>query len=213
MTRWNFVVLCVALLGLTLAGCQAHNDFQKKWPQYPHWGWWKQPAKGVEEPAPPPSAGDDANEDARADDATTDNASPQSLSKGPTTLEEHRADVWEEVAVLRDLDELSPPQQRKLIESARRKRRKWYRPMTVSAPAPDDPQWITILVWDFMPEDDFQSAVENWRRIARQDDIPFPQDITRRELMVFIQKMTDGEFAPAKPTPRPAGPTDKGKGQ
>lgn len=190
--------LGVALLGFALTGCRAHNDFQKKWPNYPHWGWWNHPAKNVPEPAADPPAGDDAQD---ADQTTEAHASETSANDptGPATLEEHRAEVWENVVVLRDVDELPPPEQRKLIESARRNLRKWYRPMTVSPPKPDDPQWITVLVWDFMPEEDFQTATDNWRRTARQEKLPFPEDVTRRELMDFITKITSGELKPALP--------------
>jgi uncharacterized membrane protein len=42
------------------------------------------------------------------------------------------------------------PRERALIESVPTKIWEVVSPMAVE-PRPDDPQWITILVWDFMP--------------------------------------------------------------
>ncbi|MBN1942978.1 MAG: hypothetical protein JW849_06755 [Phycisphaerae bacterium] len=207
-------LLCLALLGFALAGCQAHNDFQKKWPEYPKWGWWKHPAKDVPEPAEDASTEEPlAEEPPSPQTGHTLSDSPAEQPQGPTSLEEHRATVWQEVAVLRDVEELPPAQQRKLVASARGKLRKWYRPMMVEPPDPDDPQWITVLVWDFMPEEDFETAAENWRRTARQENLPFPEEITRRELMTFIGNVTSGELqSPAtQPASPPTTPKDKGK--
>jgi hypothetical protein len=196
MTYRTFL-LCVALLGFALTGCQAHNDFQKKWPRYPHWEWWKHPAKGVPEPAEEKTTNESQEGIEKKD---MDSPEEKTESREPATLEEHRINVWEKVAVLRDVDELPPPQQRKLVESARRNLRKWYRPMTVAPPDPDDPQWITVLVWDFMPEEDFEQAAENWRQTARRDNLPFPEDVTRRQLMELIGKITSGELNSAAKT-------------
>ncbi|MBN1555386.1 MAG: hypothetical protein JXA11_11625 [Phycisphaerae bacterium] len=213
MTRRISVVLCLASLGWGLAGCQSQNSFQDKWPRYPHWGWWKHPAKDVPEPA---------QEEESPPDASEEQAQPagEESPKGPATLEEHRQEVWQKVSLLRDVEELSPPEQRKLIESARRDLRRWYRPMMVDPPDPDDPQWITVLVWDFMPEDDFMQAEENWRQTARRDRLPFPEEVSRRELMEYIQKVTSGEIQPpaTQPATQPAvspaeKPKDKGKEQ
>lgn len=202
-------LLFVALFVFLLAGCQAQNDFQKKWPEYPKWGWWEHPARNVPEPADeapkeePPSDAPRKKEvhaDAKAD-------SPDDAPRTPATLEEHRADVWEKVSILRDVEELPPEQQRKLIQSARRDLRKWYRPMAVDPPDSDDPRWITVLVWDFMPEEDFEQAEKNWRETARRENLPFPEDPTRRELMEFIGNVIRGEIQPAattQPTTSPA---------
>jgi hypothetical protein len=225
MTR-RTLIFCVALLGFTLAGCQSNNDFQKKWPQFPQWGWWKHPAKDVPEPTAEEPAADEFQDESRDEIAQADAPLPEETkeSRGPSTLEEHRADVWETVVVLRDVEELPPDQQRKLIESARRNLRKWYRPMAAEPPDPNDPQWITVLVWDFMPEEDFDHAAEHWRQVARQERFAFPENVSRRELMEFVEKVTGGELQPAgktKPETPPAGgkpapavnPKDKGTEQ
>jgi len=195
----------MVLLVSFLAGCQAQNDFQKKWPEYPKWGWWGHPAKDVpdpaaETPAQPDEPASDAQAQEEAPPADADASASGEQADRPATLDDHRAAVWEQVSILRDMEELSPEQQRTLIESARSNLRKWYRPMAVEPPDPDDPQWITILVWDFMPEEDFDRAAENWRQTAQKENLTFPQDVSRRELMEFIAKVTSDEMQPAPAT-------------
>jgi hypothetical protein len=114
-------------------------------------------------------------------------------------MEEHRARVWQGVSILRDLDELPPQQQDKLMEQARGKLREWYRPMHLTPPDPNDPEWITVLIWDFMPEEDFLRAAENWRRVAQKEKRPFPEQVERRELMRFVRDVLYG-----KPSAQPA---------
>lgn len=208
MTERNLFPWCLALLGFVLIGCQTPNDFQKKWPEYPRWGWWNHPAPDAEEPASPepaeesPGSSGEGEAAKPADEETPE--TPASESGATSSLEAHRAAVWEEVAVLRDLDDLPPEQQQKLVESARSRLRQWYRPMDVDPPNPDDPEWITVLVWDFMPEADFQRAAEQWRRTAAEEKWPYPEEITRRELMRFIRKVTRGELPPAATQPASA---------
>ena len=113
------------------------------------------------------------------------------VPKTDNPLLRHRADVWKTVSMLRDLDARPQVEQAQLIELARKQLPVWYDPMPVDPPDANQPDWVKVLIWDFMPEDDFQQAVDGWRAIARKENKDFPTPATRRKVMAFVEDLLD----------------------
>lgn len=104
---------------------------------------------------------------------------------------DHRQRVWEEVVALRDMEDLTPLQQKTLTDKAVRNLKQWYAPLPENPPSPLDAEWIDILVWDFMPQRNFEKARARWRNVAKSSGKHFPENMTRRELLNYIQHFLD----------------------
>ncbi len=192
-------IVTIVLLAGTLAGCQ---DFKEKHPDFPKWGWWKKkpasqptiqpstkPAKQPStKPAKQPASKPSKAQPTQADPKARAVIQAQPIMPAPS---DHRAKVWQHVAKLRDMDSATQAQQDKLIAHAQKNLQAWYRPMEVPPPDMNKSDWVIVMIWDFMPEDDFQRAAANWKKIAADagEDFPPQKDITRRKLMKFVRKM------------------------
>lgn len=210
-----------ALLGSLVAvlaiGCA---DVKKDYPQFgKKWDWWKYPAKKSgerpaeadthsaatprkhEQPSAPRSDSPTA-QPASAPAATV--ATPVRAAR-TVPLEQHRREVWAEAKALRDLDRLPPAEAQALLERCEASLPAWYKPMPVTRPDPARPGWTTLVIWDFMPPEEFDRAAEGWRRIAQKEAVPYPDIPTRRDLPKLIreirQKQRDNL---ARPTVKPA---------
>jgi hypothetical protein len=197
-------VLTVAMLAAIalLAGCKTPEQMKAEYPDWPNWGWWDKPGQSKEAaaaPAPPPAStaeplpGDDTLA-ARGDDAARVDAPAEATIVSFETadlLTRHRADAWKTVSMLRDLDARPEAERQQLLDRARAELPAWYQPMPDAAPDPNQPDWVKVLIWDFMPEDDFQRAIEGWRAIARKENMEFPYPATRRKVMAFVETLLD----------------------
>lgn len=239
----KFVV--IVLLAGVLGGCQ---DFKKKHPDFPKWGWWDkktpatQPAKvtdskpdskTVRKAKKPPATKPTPTTVPVADQpkpVTIKTAKPgpapvpvadqpkpvmiKPAKPGPTAVPaagqpkpvmiktattkpsahkptDHRERVWRHVSKLRDSSDYPPEEQKKMIAYAQENVHAWYDPMNVISPDMNKPDWVIVMVWDFMPPADFQQAAANWKKMAEAENEKFPDNLTRRKLMKFVRKMQD----------------------
>jgi len=213
-------IVTIVLLAGTLAGCQNfkkdHPDFPKwGWwdkkpatqptiqPSKPSTKPSKQPTtKPGKQPTAKPAKAKPTKTDAKAKPTKTDakaqptKADPKARAVMQTqpimpAPADHRARVWQHVAKLRDMDTATQAQQDKMVAHAQKNLQAWYRPMEVPPPDMNKSDWVIVMIWDFMPEDDFQRAAANWKKIAADagEDFPPQKDITRRKLMKFVRKM------------------------
>lgn len=218
----KFVV--IVLLAGVLGGCQ---DFKKKHPDFPKWGWWDkktpatQPAKvtdskpgskTVRKAKKPPATKPTPTTVPVADQPKPVMVKP--AKPGPTAVPtagqpkpvmiktattkpsahqpgDHRARVWRHVSKLRDSSDYPPEEQKKMIAYAQENVHAWYDPMNVISPDMNKPDWVIVMVWDFMPPADFQMAAANWKKLAEAENEKFPDNLTRRKLMKFVRKMQD----------------------
>ncbi|MBS3820212.1 MAG: hypothetical protein GVY16_02695 [Planctomycetes bacterium] len=203
------LIVVVAVMA-PLTGCKTPEQMKAEYPDWPHWGWWENPASastdadGQTQQASgpsiePPTAGPATA--ARPDDSTRYDSPAEASVEASFTkadpLADHRSEVWKTVSLLRDLDARGDEQRAGLLAVARREMPTWYRPMPVDAPDPTEPDWVKVLIWDFMPEKDFKRAVAGWRAIATREEADFPYPATRRRVMTFVENMLDAQAAAA----------------
>jgi hypothetical protein len=213
-TSLVIVVLAAALL----SGCKTPAQMKAEYPSWPAWGWWEKPADDDAAPQAASAAETQTPSDTDADTAKValapaepsqagrhgrHDADPSVDSEGIDPLAEHRASIWPAVAKLRDIDTLPPEQRLTVLRDAKAKLPDWYAPMPVDAPDPASSDWITICVWDFMPEDEFQRAVDGCLAIAKQHNLVMPYPTTRRSVMNFMK-----DLASAPPPPTDEAETD-----
>ena len=199
----NFTLLLILAIMMLSAGCNTDN-FKKEWPEYPDWGWWDHPAEKTE----------DQTEDLA--DKTVPSLDRPDLSKpvepveprhpstpitDPQLLEKYRNSIWPETKQLSSLDEIPEEQRQEYIAHTIKMLPQWYAPLPVDPPDTSDPDWTTVVIWDFMPEREFSRAAEAYGRIAKQQNLPFPKYVTRRELMQFILQLTRGDDKPGQEQP------------
>jgi hypothetical protein len=192
--RCGLSCLLTILLVMAVVGCQKTHDpmadFKKKYPTYPAWGWWEQSAQPTEPPA------DDEPADPQPPLADSDPAPATPPGDLMSDLERHRSAVWPKVDELRrltarrDRGEISYADMQASLENARAMLWDWYQPLKVPPPDPNDPEWITVMVWDFMPQEDFLRASDAWASIADSQGASFPNPATRRAVLQFVQRMT-----------------------
>ena len=201
--------LAIVLLVIVLGGCQ---DFKKKHPDFPNWGWWDKKQTPTTQPTSASAPQQDTDQTAKpADNVDTpkDFATPtpevEKLSDtetpptGPIPVKpaplpeppSHRSEVWKHVSKLRNLEEYSDDEQKKMIVYAQENLQEWYKPLDVASPDMSKSDWVIVMIWDFMPPADFQKAAENWKKIAEAQKVEFPKNLTRRKLMKFVLKMQD----------------------
>jgi len=111
------------------------------------------------------------------------------------SLEAHRRAVWKEARQLRDLDRLPPERKRQVLDHARASLGAWYKPMPMTRPDPEKEDWVTMVIWDFMPDEEFDRAAEGWRKIAEQEGVAYPEIPTRRDLPKLIRKIREKQQA------------------
>ena len=202
----NFTLLLILGAMMVFTGCNTGN-FKKKWPKYPDWGWWKHPAgeeiqetTEPEKPVPPQERPDLTKTPEPAKPGF-----PKTPIRDPKLLTEYRQSVWPETKQLRNLDEIPETQRQEYLAHAIEMLPRWYAPLPVDPPDTNDPDWTTVVIWDFMPEQEFSKAADAYRKIAEQQKVSYPKYITRRELMQFILQLTGGSkpkqelFVPMKP--------------
>ena len=181
----------IVLLAGAMTGCQ---NFKKEHPDFPKWGWWKKhPATQPTIPPTSQSASQPTTAPAGkpAGQPVSQPASgPASRSTGQAPVD-HRQEVWRHVARMRDMDSYPPARQKELIAYAQEHLQAWYKPMKVPPPDMTRPDWLIVMIWDFMPPEDFHRAAVNWKKIADDAGEEFPKNITRRGLMKFVQKMQE----------------------
>ncbi len=191
----------IVLLAVMVGGCQ---DFKQKHPDFPKWGWWEKKAPTTQ-PVTAPS--NDASQPLGPVDNPQDSTAPsdtaadmpatqpvdQPAVKGTPIPEppNHRSEVWEHVSKLRDLNSYPEDEQKKMIAYAQEHVQDWYKSMDVTSPDMNKPDWVIVMVWDFMPPADFQRAAANWKKIAENENVEFPENLTRRKLMKFVIEMQD----------------------
>ncbi len=216
MFRKTALLMVVVGVPALLAGCKTPAQMKAEYPDWPSWGWWENPAAATDTDEQTPTAKAEstpapANETTDAETAEVSlapaepsqagrqarhDAGPSIDSEGVDPLAEHRAQVWPTVSKLRDIDTLAPEQRLALLREAKTKLPEWYAPMPVDAPDPANSDWITVCVWDFMPEDEFQRAVDGCLAIAKQHNLVMPYPTTRRSVMNFMM-----DLASAPPPP------------
>ena len=195
-------VLLLAVASVLLVGCKSPSEMRKEYPTWPAWGWWNKPATPEPADQEDDQPADDtpavADTGVRPDTGRADTGRPDVTRVSTNTdtraemlaLDAHRKEVWDTVKNLRDLDEIPLDRRRQLLAKVEENLPAWYRPLDVEPPAPGSKDWTTIVVWDFMPNSQYWHAVRGWQAIAQEKGVPFPQDMTRRKLMQFIQQMT-----------------------
>ncbi|MCK5113907.1 MAG: hypothetical protein KAR11_04015 [Phycisphaerae bacterium] len=197
MRAGKFTTLLLILAAtMILGGCGTEN-FQKKWPEYPDWGWWHHPADEKEQPTaeavPDKTVPSRQRPDLTTPDTVSAPAQPTEPITDPRKLAEYRKTIWPEAHQLRNLDEIPQPQRDEFVDHTKKILPQWYTLMPVDTPNTNDPDWMTTVIWDFMPEQEFDRAADTYRKIAKQQNISFPKYVTRRELMQFILQLTGGD--------------------
>ena len=183
---------------LLMAGCNnaSMGEFR--------WDWWNKSSEKPEDSedvsgkfVAPDDVPDDANAKVNADTSNKTSSKPDTTAgtdvkvikkMDPSSLElrRHKQDVWSKVVMLRDKDKLPEDKQAVLIENARREMKEWYSPLKVSPPNPDSADWIDIMIWDFMPEEEFQEQSAKWKSIADKLSLQVPVPLTRRGMVPLI---------------------------
>lgn len=135
---------------------------------------------------------------------------PSGEARPMVSLEDHRSVVWSEARQLRDLDQFPPERKQQVLDHARASLPAWYKPMPMTRPDPEKDDWVTMVIWDFMPDEEFDRAAEGWRKIAGQEGVPYPDIPTRRDLPKLIRQIREKQKAnivrPAmKPATSPSG--------
>ena len=208
------------LMMIVAAGCDQATldewDIQKKYPTYPDWGWWDNPAEvkeAAEEEAAEadaPAGSEDPSQESKPGttpqpvelleesdedwpdrrDSDTDAASDEVTEATLFAKDEIRKQAWATVEKLRSLDDLPEAKQEALLADLKRDLPGWYKQIHQVPPAATDPHWQMIVVWDFTPNASYWRAVEGWKLIAKKRKVEFPEPVTRRKLVQFILKMT-----------------------
>lgn len=190
------ITLLLIVAGMTIcAGCHTES-FREKWPKYPDWNWWNHPAgQQAEEPAetvPEKSVPSQKRPDLSKPAESVKSQYPSIPITDPQLLAEYRQSIWPEAKQLRNLNEIPAEQRREYVAHTIRMLPRWYAPLSVAPPDTHDPDWTTVVIWDFLPEQEFSRAAEAYGKIAGQQNLPFPKHVTRRELMQFILRLTGG---------------------
>ena len=208
----NFTLLLILGAMMVFTGCNTGN-FKKKWPKYPDWGWWKHPAGETKEPTenvPDKSVPSLDRPDLAKTPEPTKPIFPSTPITDPKLLTEYRQSIWPEAKQLRNLDEIPEAQRQEYLAHAIEMLPQWYAPLPVDPPDTNDPDWTTVVIWDFMPEEEFFRAADAYGKIAKQQNLPYPKYITRRELMQFILQLTGRGEQPRQE--QPLVPTEPKKG-
>jgi hypothetical protein len=199
----NLTLLLILAAVMAFTGCHAEN-FKKKWPKYPDWGWWKHPAGETDdstENLPDKTVPSMDRPDLSKSTESSESHYPSTPITDPQLLAEYRQSIWPEAKQLRNLDEIPPEQRQEYVAHTIQMLPQWYAPLQVDPPDTNDPDWTTVVIWDFMPEQEFTRAAEAYENIAKQQSLPFPKYVTRRELMQFILQLTGGDNKPKQEQP------------
>ncbi len=111
------------------------------------------------------------------------------VSRPRVDLEKHRAAIWPHVDMLRRKEEMTPEKWKSLIEDTVNKLPEWYAPLDVESPKPYSDNWISVMVWDFMPGKQYAGEISKWKKIAPGFGKPFPDPVTRRKLLNLIEEI------------------------
>jgi len=189
---------------MIFTGCHTDN-FKKKWPKYPDWNWWKHPAgqqtEESTETMPEKTVPSLDRPDLVQPAESSEPKYPSTPITDPQLLAEYRQSIWPEAKQLRNLDEIPEEQRREYIAHTIKMLPQWYAPLPVEKPDTSDPDWTTVVIWDFMPEQEFSRAAEAYGKIAKKQNLPFPKYVTRRELMQFILQLTGASNKPKQEQP------------
>ncbi len=209
-------MMLMAVLAAIIGGCDTNNmDVRKQYPDWPKWGWWERPAVADDETADESGKKEiaDGRPDTEAErveleesgkvkpirkltplpDATI---TKEQLSKKIQFLEQHREKVWRSVSMLREIDTLPLSEQNELRRKILENLDQWYEPMPVSPPNTKKPDWTDTVIWDFMPSPMFCDAVNRWETIAQKNNLKFPANPSRRELLQYINDYVEGKLKP-----------------
>ncbi len=96
--------------------------------------------------------------------------------------------AWREVAQVTRLLERShnARTQQALIDQARARLPAWYAAADVAPPDTSQPRWLDYVVWDLMPEADFQAAMPRIRSTLATAGVGLPEVPTRRQVAEAI---------------------------
>lgn len=183
---WTLLML-PAGLSCALCGCYAPEHVEWKWPGM----------AGEEKVAPPVVYTDDVapqpgGRDSHASRPPQETDTRKAASRVPrprVELEKHRAAIWPRIDMLRRKEETAPEKRKALIEEAVNKLPEWYAPLDVEPPTPYSDNWISVMVWDFMPGEQYAGEIAKWKKIAAGFDKPFPDPVTRRKLLQLIEEI------------------------
>lgn len=211
MFRATALLIVLAMTAM-LTGCKTPEQMKADYPDWPAWGWWDNPAPTDDAPAPASASNASATASTNNGPASSSSmladepamaAPPQRDAQGrsdavpgaqaepASSLARHRQQVWTTVAKLRDLDTYPAAERTALLDEAKSNLPAWYKPMSVDAPDTRSPEWVTVCIWDFMPEDEFTRTVAGCQAIARKHNLDFPYPATRRDVMAFVKRLAD----------------------
>jgi hypothetical protein len=98
------------------------------------------------------------------------------------------------VALVQEVDKVQPDEQPALIEKAKERLPALYSSLEIDPPDTSDPKWAELVLYDLMPEDEFQRRVKNIRAAYKTIDKPFPEKVQRRQLRL----LTEGLIRPTR---------------
>ena len=158
-------IISIALCAATLAGC------------------------GEGEPERPPErrGGERPSRPAPLPMQATAPAGPGPATGGPMTPEAVYAEAVEAFAEVAAATSPSA-RQRVLAEAAERVPR-WYAALKLPPPDTSEPEWLTTVLWDTMPAEEYRKAVENAKPLFLEHGRPFPESATRREFMKALAEL------------------------
>lgn len=154
------MLLCAALL----AGC-SQRDSQEQ----------------ADKPAPARRA----RERATTSPATA-RAAPPAATR-PMTAEAIYAQAVEILA--RASGAKSAQQRSGLLAQAARNVPRWYAHLKLPPPDPTNSGWLTVVLWDTMPEAEYRRVVQESRELFRARGEPFPASAGRRELFKALEEL------------------------
>ncbi len=103
----------------------------------------------------------------------------------------------------------SPAARRQILAEAAKRVPLWYAHLAVPAPDTTRLDWLTVVLWDTMPEEEYHKALENSRDLFQEYGKPFPAGASRREFMKALEELpkdskeSDGSTPEAPASTRP----------
>lgn len=124
----------------------------------------------------------------KANQITTTTPPPSAVSADK--IEQHRQEIYPVIKRLRDSKESDDHKIQ--LASVIGNMEKWYAILPEDPPEADSADLISIMIWDFTPEKDFQKHSQTWKQLAVKQKIPFEEPLTRRKLHLLIKKIIRG---------------------
>jgi len=93
------------------------------------------------------------------------------------------------IGLMQQLRVAKPDQRPTLLNHIKERLPAWYSGLESDPPDTSDPKWTTFVGYDLMPENEFQKKEEETRAIFVKMGQPFPENVTRRQLLHSLESL------------------------